>query len=120
MIPPGAYGSVTVMYNGTSWELYDHSLTQGISGDRGNADIILEAGKDFAVQRFLTALTANRTVTLSTSGARAGDKFRILRQNANGFTLNVGGIKTFPASVNSWVDVEFEGFAWIVTASGTL
>lgn len=119
-IPPGSTGSVTVMYNGTSWELLDYSLTQGVSSDRGDANITLTAGKDFAVQRFLVAFTANRTLTLSTTGARAGDKFRILRQNANAFTLNIGGIKTFPASVNSWVDVEFEGFAWIVTASGTL
>lgn len=89
-----------------------------VSGDRGDADVTLNAGTDLEVQRFATALTANRTITLGTG--YPGALFRIVRSGLGAFTLDVGGLKTLGAGVAAWCDVGHDGTAWILTAAGTL
>jgi hypothetical protein len=93
------------------------SPTSYVSGDRGDANVTLVAG-DLEVQRFATALTANRTVTLSATGA--GSKFRIVRTGLGAFTLDVGGLKTIPAGTAAFVDVAHDGTNWRLTAYGVL
>lgn len=100
------------------WRL--ESSTQWVSTNVGDANKTLIAVTHASTQRWTTALTANRTVTLSTSGALHGDKFRVVRTGLGAFTLNVGGLKTIPASTAAWVDVEYTGSAWILTGYGTL
>lgn len=91
-----------------------------ISGDRGDNDVSPLAHQA-TVQRFATTLTANRTVTLPSSGVQAGQTFKIVRTGLGAFTLNVGpGIKTIPASTAASVDVMYDGTAWRLTAYGTL
>lgn len=92
----------------------------GISDDRGDASVTLTAGVDYTVQRFATTLTANRTVTLSTTGAVRGHKFRVTRSGLGAFTLDVGGLKTIASATAAWVDAEFDGTAWRLTGYGTL
>jgi len=91
-----------------------------VSADRADTSQTLTVGTDATTQRWATTLTANRTVTLSTTGAINGDRFRIVRTGLGAFTLDVGGLKTVPSATAAWVDVEFTGSAWVLTGYGTL
>jgi hypothetical protein len=91
-----------------------------MSADRGDANVTLQAGLDAPEQRFATVLTANRTVTLSSTDAWNGAQFRITRTGLGAFTLDVGGLKVIPAGTAAFVDVEYDGNAWRLTAYGTL
>lgn len=91
-----------------------------MSGDRGDASVTLQVGVDAPQQRFATALTANRVVTLSAVDAFNGAQFRVTRTGLGAFTLDVGGLKTIPSGVAAFVDVEHDGTAWRLTAYGTL
>jgi hypothetical protein len=93
---------------------------QTISADRGDASITLVAGTDEGVQRYATALTANRTVTLDTSFAYRGARFRVVRTGLGAFTLDVGGLKTVPSATAAWVEVMHDGTAWRLIGYGTL
>jgi hypothetical protein len=94
----------------------------GSSGDRGDADVTLTARATQPVQRFATALSANRTVTLSTTGAVGGDWFRVVRTGLGAFTLDVGGLKTIPSATAAFVDVMYDETTagWRLTGYGTL
>ena len=93
---------------------------EGVSADRGDNSVILAVGTDATAQRFATNLTAARTITLSTTGARNGDKFRVVRSAVGAGTLDLGGLKTLPAATAAWAEVHFNGTAWVLTAYGTL
>lgn len=93
---------------------------RSVSGNRGDASVTLQVGVDAEVQRFETTLTANRTVTLSNTGATKGDRFRIVRKGLGAFTLDVGGLKTIPSSAAAFVDVVYHGGGWMYDAYGTL
>jgi hypothetical protein len=92
-------------------------------GDKGRGDesCTLTVGIDAPTQRFGTPLTAARTITLTTAGARAGDRFRIVRNaGATGaYVLSVGGLKSLSAA-GQWCDVEYNGGSWTLTAYGDL
>lgn len=92
----------------------------GVSADRGDASVTLVVGVDAPTQRFDTALTANRTATLSTTKAGNGDRFRVVRTGLGAFTLDVGGLKTIPSATAAFVDVEFDGTTWRLTGYGAL
>ena len=67
-------------------------------------------------------LTANRTITLSTTGARNGMALRVLRNGGDTggpWTLAIGGTGKL-LSNNQWCDVMFNGSFWLVTANGAL
>lgn len=59
-----------------------------------DADKTLTVGSNSVVQIWNTALTADRTVTLDTTGASEGDKFIIYRTGGGAFSLNVGAPST--------------------------
>jgi hypothetical protein len=69
-------------------------------------------------QKHTGTLTANRTVTLSTTGAVPGATFRFTRTGGGAFTLSIGGLKSL--ATNTWCDVTFDGSAWYLSASGAL
>jgi len=96
-----------------------------MSADRGNADYT-PGSRNYPVQRWATALTANRTFTPPTYGPAGGDRIRIIREaSATGaFSLFVGAagaLKTL-ATAGTWCDIEYDAAAaaWRLTASGTL
>lgn len=99
---------------------FQSTIIVGAAGNVGDADVTLTAGSNFPTIRYATTLTANRTVTLSTTGARNGDKFRVSRTGLGAFTLDVGGLKTIPSATAAFVDVEYDGTAWRLTGYGTL
>lgn len=85
----------------------------------GDANATLTARSSAPTQVWKTPLTANRTVTLSTTGAVNGDAFRVTRTAAStgAFTLTVAGKAL---SAGQWADVVFDGTAWLESASGSL
>lgn len=87
---------------------------------QGDVSPTLQHGVNGTVQRFATALTANRTITLSTTGAVLGARFRIVRTGLGAFTLDIGGLKTIPSATAAFVDVMYDGAAWRLVGYGTL
>jgi lysophospholipase L1-like esterase len=95
----------------------------GISADNGNAAATLTVTSSVITQRWATAFTADRAVTLSTSSASTGSRFRIVREaTATGaYNLNVGtGPLKALGSAGTWCEVEYDGSAWRLTAYGAL
>lgn len=80
----------------------------------GDTDTTLTVDTDSSVQYYSTALTANRTVTLDTTGARVGSQFIIYRTDGAAFTLDIGGLQTIPASIDAVVTVEYNSSAWVL------
>lgn len=78
----------------------------------GDANVTLTVDTSDHIQIFDVDLTANRTITLNTSNARDGSVFKIFRKDAGAFTLDVGGLKTIPASTQADVVVGYTGTAW--------
>lgn len=91
-----------------------------VGSDIGDSDTTLTVGSSAPIQQYATTLTANRTVTLATTGAINGDKFRVVRTGLGAYTIDVGGLKTLPSATAAWCDVSYDGSAWILTAYGTL
>lgn len=89
-----------------------------ISADRGDTNVTLNADQDVPIQRFATALTGNRTVTLGTGFA--GAWFRIVRSGLGAFTLDVGGLKTIAISTAAIVEVGHDGTGWFLTGYAPL
>jgi len=88
--------------------------TEGTTVSVGDTDTTLTVGSDNDIQYYRTALTANRTITLDTTGARWGNRFIIYRSDGAAFTLDVGGLQTIPASLDAVVTVEYNGTIWIL------
>jgi len=88
--------------------------------NQGDSDATLTVGSSYTTNFWQSPLTANRTVTLSTTGAFSGAKFRISRTagSTGAFTLNVGGLKSL--ATGQWCDVEYTGSSWLLSAFGSL
>lgn len=111
------------LVNSPTAKIYGNvAASGGVSVDRGDANATLTLGSDEEVQRYDTTLTANRTVTLATTAAaivQAG-RFRVVRTGLGAFTLDVGGLKSIPASTAAWVEVIYSAGAWKLAGYGTL
>ncbi|MFA4893565.1 hypothetical protein [Brevundimonas sp.] len=88
--------------------------------DRGDAPVTLAPRSDPRLNLFKTALTANRTVSLSTVGAVKGDCFRLVRTGGGAFNLNVGSGPLKSLSSGQWCEATYTGTAWELTAGGPL
>jgi len=91
-----------------------------VGTDVGDADVTLTVITSSPIQLYSTTLTANRTITLSTTNAVDGDSFRVVRTGLGAFTLDVGGLKTIANATAAFVDVSYNGTAWILTGYGAL
>ena len=98
------------------------AVNPSVSTDNGDAAVTLTAGKNALIQRWATAITADRAVTLSTTGAYTGATFRVVRESTStgAFNLNVGTGPLKGLTAGTWVDVTFNGTAWQVSAAGSL
>lgn len=99
------------------------STPEGVT-DRGDADVVLNPRTTTRTQYFNAALTANRTVTFTDSGAASGDKFEIVRvggSTGGPWALTVLGVAL---KVNEHCTVEYRGRAagaggaFVMTAKG--
>lgn len=126
-----AYRTVTYSGNGTDTNItlntvagFKGSLVRQSVASIGNADVALTVGTSAVTQVCATSLTANRTVTLPTTGVRNGDKFRIARTAASGGAFNlavtaIGGLGTVNLATSQWLEVEYVS-GWQMTAKGSL
>ena len=103
-----------------AWVRQGSGSLKGVSLDNGDANATLVFGTSYEVQLFATTLTANRNVTLPSTGIINGSKFRVVRTGLGAFTLTVGALKIIPNSTAAFVDVEYNGTAWILTGYGAL
>jgi hypothetical protein len=94
----------------------------GAYANWGDSDATLTSIGSLQTNFWQSPLTANRSVTLSTTGAFSGARFRITRTaSATGaFNLDVGSGPLKALSAGQWCDVEWDGSAWRLTASGSL
>lgn len=110
-------GPKATLGESTGDEVIIKSRTSGFP----DADLVASVGSTVPTIRFGNALAANRTVTFLTTGARNGDRFRVVRTGLGAFTLDVGpGLKVIPSATAAFVDVEFNGTVWVLTGYGTL
>lgn len=115
----GAGTEIGWRFNGTAWiPVY----RQAVSADKGDAAATLTVGTSESTSVWNTPLAANRAVTLSTTNAVNGAKFRVVRTAAatGAFALNVGTGPLAALDPGEWCDVEYDGSAWILTAFGAL
>lgn len=92
----------------------------GNTVDVGDVNKTLTVGTDATVQNWSTALSTDRTVTLSTVGADAGDTFQIYRTSGGAGQLIIGAVKTVPANINAVAVVRYNGGAWVLDSYTTL
>lgn len=126
---PGEWCEVRYDAGTAAWILEKYGILpsaeiMAMSSDNGDASATLTVGSSARTQRWATVLTADRTVTLSTTGAYTGARFRILRlEAATGlFSLIISAASATIARLapGQWCDVEYTGSAWIVVASGDI
>jgi hypothetical protein len=86
--------------------------TVPVGSDVGDSNVTLTVGSSSRVQLFSTTLTGNKTITLSTTGAKNGDAFTVIRTGLGLFTLDLGGLKTLPSATAVSATVVFDGSAW--------
>ena len=91
-----------------------------MSADNGNAGTTLTIGDDAKSQIWNTALTADRSITLATTGLYEGAEFHVIRTaNSTGaFNLSVGGLKNL--AVGEWCVVKVFNGAWVLAQFGAL
>jgi hypothetical protein len=113
------FGNVPVVYSSvaSAWLPME---TNSVSGDKGDSAATLTPGLSHKTNVWATTLAADRAVTLSTTAARSGSKFRIVRTADGAFNLNVGTGPLAALVEDEWCDVEYNGSAWILTAKGSL
>ncbi len=108
---------------GTTVEAVLQELGNGVAPDNGDASKTLAYNTDETVQCWNTPLTANRTVTLSTSDAKEGSNFTIVRRSGatGNFNLTVGALATLRAP-GEWCEVRYDAgtAAWILEKYGIL
>ena len=116
----------STVYNSTPLESITGFKGRAVAiGSKSNGDVAatLTVGSSATTQKWTAALTADRAVTLSTTGAKAGDRFRIVRTAAatGAFNLNVGtGPLKALSAAGQWCDVEYDGSAWALVGYGSL
>lgn len=110
-----AGGAGYVVDNGAQWERVKDFGTATVATD---AAFTLTVNTSAPDQVHTGTLTADRTITLSTTGAWNGARFRVTRTGAGAFNLSVGGLKNL--ATNTWAEVVYNGSAWVLAAYGTL
>ncbi len=126
---PGEWCVVVYDSGTTAWILTGYGILPSaeilaFSADNGDASVTLTIGSSARSQRWATTITADRTATLSSTGAYTGARFRIIRTEASSglFSLFVSAASATIATLlrGQWCDVEYTGSAWIVVATGNI
>lgn len=110
------YGTGDMMLSdGTNWKPV---RPFGVQSQNADVPMTLTTLVHAPTQLFSGTMTAGRTMTISTANAYKGARFRITR-TAGGtlFNLLVNGLNL---ALNQWADFEYDGTAFVKTASGGL
>ena len=92
----------------------------GVSADRGDNSVSLEAGQDYPIQVWRTALGGMRSVTLQTNHSLRGDSFLIVREAAGTSALVLSTSPVLSLYSNSWAKVVYDSTGWKLAAKGRL
>ena len=84
----------------------------------GGVAFILTPGTSPYRTLFTGTMTADKSVTLSTTGALIGLCYRITRTATGAFNLNVGGLRAL--AFNTWGEFTYDGAAYYLSAYGAL
>lgn len=105
-----------------TWRVIGGSTIQGTFDNWGDNDATLNPLGSLQTNFWRSPLSADRTVTLSTTGATSGTRFRIVRTaGATGaFNLNVGSGPLKALAAGQWCDVDYDGSTWLLAAFGSL
>ena len=110
-------------YAGTTVEAVLQEIAGALVADNGDANVTFTNATSSRIQRWNTALTANRTLTLSTSSAKEGAWVLAVRASgATGdYTLSVGGLATLRAP-GEWAKCVYDlgTTAWVLVEYGIL
>ena len=126
---PGEWARVAYDSGTAAWVLVGYGILPSVeivtmSADNGDASANITAGSSARTQRWATALTAERTADLQSTGVFAGARFRFERfaSATGGFALSVktGTAVLARLAYGQWCDVEYTGTAWVVVARGDL
>jgi len=112
-------------YSLAGWILTAHNLSKPsgvatISTDANHtATYSVYGGADHV--RGNATLTATRTYTLGTTGAKNGDRVTITRLGTGAFNWDIVGSTTVSlTATKQWVTFEYDGSAWNMAAGGTI
>jgi len=83
--------------------------TSPIQTVTGNQTLVVSGSR---VYQYTAALTANVTITLSTSDAKAYDRIQIYRTGTGAYTIDIGGLVTTISALPFFAEVEFNGTSW--------
>jgi hypothetical protein len=83
-----------------------------------DANFTLTPGTSQVYTKHTGTLTADRTITLSTTNVVNGDKFVVFRTGSGAFNLSVGGLKNL--ATGQWAEVIYDGSAWGLAKFGSL
>ena len=110
-------GGGLVVSDGTSWR---RACEEGAATVASDAAFTLTPLSSAPDQLHTGTLTANRAVTLSTTNAYSGARFRISRTGGGAFTLDVGMGPLKALATNTWGEFVYDGAAWRLGAYGAL
>lgn len=102
--------------DGVNWKPVRPFAVQTIANANSDQTFICMADAPTIIEQ--GTLTASRVRTLSTQYAYKGARFRMKREAGGLFNMLINGV--VPMGLNSWADFEFNGTAWVQTASGGL
>lgn len=114
----GGARSITGISSGTPY----FETIDSVSADKGDAAATLSVTTVEKTHVWNTPITADRAVTLSTTGITNGYEFLIVRTAAatGAFNLNVGTGPLKALAVGQWCRVAFSAGAWMLVAFGSL
>ena len=92
----------------------------GVSDDRGDNSVSLEAGQDYPIQVWRTPLGGMRSVTLQTNHSLRGDSFLIVREAAGASALVLSTTPSLMLYSNSWARAVYDSTGWKLVAKGRL
>lgn len=117
-------------FGSSSWRIVGYQRASGaplftlskvatISVDASATFTFLPASSS-PTQVLSAAITAGRTVTLSTASAKNGQTARFTRTAAStgAFNWDIGGLKNL--TVGTWCEVVYDGSAWVLVQFGSL
>lgn len=96
-------------------KLSDLLSQETVSSD---ADFTLTWGSNSETIRHTGTLTADRAVTLSTTGAIKGARWRVTRTGSGAFNLNIGTGPLKELRQNMWAEFVYDGSAWYLAEHG--
>lgn len=102
---------------GTVRRIAPQDTVEAIATD---VDFTLTPNTNAPIVRHTGTLTADRAVTLSTTGAVNGTQFRVVRTGAGAFNLNVGTGPLKALATNTYADVMYDGSAYRLVGYGAL